>query len=450
MSANGKSTMLGKCAVVIGAGMGGMMAAGVLSRFFEQVRVLERDALSTSPQVRKCVPQGAHAHGLLVQGRRNLEKIFPGLTSDLIDGGAVVSRVGTEFRLYDALGWHPKRNLGLQVVTMTRPFLEQTVREHLHRLDNVQLETGVEVNSWQLAPEKPSLEVKVSTEHGDDTLAVDFLVDATGRAGATLNMLQASGFGPVEETTITIGEGYVSALFRKPPGWDGALDSCYIGHKSPNSEQAFGFSVEGDCWIISLTGRFSQRPPRDLDGFMAFLKRLPDPTLYNWASQGEKITPIKSYQPLKSNWRRYERLAEFPQCFLPLGDALAHVNPIFGQGMTLASTHAMSLWEALQERAGTDGTLNEIAKPYFKKAQTFTEAVWRGLEPVEYSFTEVDGDRPADIEQRQKFGLGLRLLLETDLEVQRLCSRVQHLIDPPEVLQRSDITARVGAILEKL
>ena len=449
MSANGKGSMLGKCAVVIGAGMGGMMAAGVLSRFFEQVRVLERDALPTSPQVRKYVPQGSHVHGLLVQGRRNLEKIFPGLTSDLIDGGAVVSRIGTELRHYDALGWHPKRNLGLQMVAMTRPFLEQAVRDHLRRLHNVQIESGVKVNSWQLAPAKPSLDVHVSTSHGDDTLAVDFLVDASGRAGATLNMLQASGFGPVEETTINIGQCYSSALFRKPPGWDSALDACIIVSKPPNSEIALGFSVEDDCWMITLGGRFSQRPPRDIDGFMAFLKGLPDPTLYNWAIQGDQITPIKSFKTPKSNWRRYERLAEFPQYFLPLGDALAHVNPVFGQGMTLASTHAISLWEALQERADTDGKLGEIAKPYFKKTQAFTEAVWRGLEPLEYSFPEVDGNRPADLEQRQKFGLGLRLLLETDPEVQQLRIRVQHLVDPPEVLQRSDIVARVGAILEK-
>ncbi len=36
---------IGKQAVVIGAGMGGLAAAGALADYFEQVMVLERDSL---------------------------------------------------------------------------------------------------------------------------------------------------------------------------------------------------------------------------------------------------------------------------------------------------------------------------------------------------------------------------------------------------------------------
>jgi len=39
------STLVGKQAVVIGAGMGGLAAAGALADFFDQVVVLERDTL---------------------------------------------------------------------------------------------------------------------------------------------------------------------------------------------------------------------------------------------------------------------------------------------------------------------------------------------------------------------------------------------------------------------
>jgi 2-polyprenyl-6-methoxyphenol hydroxylase-like FAD-dependent oxidoreductase len=40
---SGAATVLGKRAVVVGAGMGGMMAADVLSRTFEEVLILEKD-----------------------------------------------------------------------------------------------------------------------------------------------------------------------------------------------------------------------------------------------------------------------------------------------------------------------------------------------------------------------------------------------------------------------
>ncbi|NQV22711.1 MAG: hypothetical protein HQ511_14955, partial [Rhodospirillales bacterium] len=53
---------VGNVAVVVGAGMGGMMAAGVLSKFFTEVVILEKDTLPDNSEVRKSVPQGAHAH----------------------------------------------------------------------------------------------------------------------------------------------------------------------------------------------------------------------------------------------------------------------------------------------------------------------------------------------------------------------------------------------------
>ena len=46
------STLIGKQAVVIGAGMGGLTAAGALADHFDQVVVLERDTLPSEPTYR--------------------------------------------------------------------------------------------------------------------------------------------------------------------------------------------------------------------------------------------------------------------------------------------------------------------------------------------------------------------------------------------------------------
>ena len=43
------STLIGTQAVVIGAGMGGLTAAGALADHFDQVLVLERDTLPSEP-----------------------------------------------------------------------------------------------------------------------------------------------------------------------------------------------------------------------------------------------------------------------------------------------------------------------------------------------------------------------------------------------------------------
>ena len=69
---------LGQNAVVIGASMGGLLAARALSEFYAEVTVLERDTFPQSDIPRKGVPQGRHPHGLLARGHHVIENFFPG------------------------------------------------------------------------------------------------------------------------------------------------------------------------------------------------------------------------------------------------------------------------------------------------------------------------------------------------------------------------------------
>jgi 2-polyprenyl-6-methoxyphenol hydroxylase-like FAD-dependent oxidoreductase len=75
---------LGKHAIVIGASMGGLLAARALADYYDEVTVLERDVLPKTHEPRKGVPQGRHAHGLLARGREMLEQWFPGFTEEMI------------------------------------------------------------------------------------------------------------------------------------------------------------------------------------------------------------------------------------------------------------------------------------------------------------------------------------------------------------------------------
>jgi len=88
------SVPMGKHAVVVGAGMGGLAAAKALSAHFERVTVLERDALPQAPAPRQGTPQGRHAHVLLAGGRRALTTLFPPLEQELEQAGAIRIRVG--------------------------------------------------------------------------------------------------------------------------------------------------------------------------------------------------------------------------------------------------------------------------------------------------------------------------------------------------------------------
>src|SRR5579862_4637059 len=79
-------------AIVIGAGMAGLLAARVLADRVANVTIIERDELPEGAASRKGVPQGRHAHALLTSGRRVLEDLFPGLVDELLAGGAMLLR----------------------------------------------------------------------------------------------------------------------------------------------------------------------------------------------------------------------------------------------------------------------------------------------------------------------------------------------------------------------
>ena len=116
---------IGKQAVVVGAGIGGLTAARVVADYFERVVVLERDALPECAEPRAGVPQGKRIHGLLAGGQRALDDLFPGFVHDLVQTGAVPLRVGLDLRIespgYDPF---PQRDLGWDAYAQSRAQLE--------------------------------------------------------------------------------------------------------------------------------------------------------------------------------------------------------------------------------------------------------------------------------------------------------------------------------------
>src|SRR5215467_4337481 len=147
------SIQVGKQAVVIGAGMSGLTAAGALADRFDQVVVLERDTLPSDPAHRAGTPQSRHVHGLLLSGQRALSELFPGFEQDLAQAGAVPLRVGLDVRMeragYDPF---PKRDLGFSSYAMSRPTIERAVRRRLEERPNIVLRQRCRVQEVLASP----------------------------------------------------------------------------------------------------------------------------------------------------------------------------------------------------------------------------------------------------------------------------------------------------------
>jgi len=68
--------MLGK-AIVIGGSIAELLAACVLSNYFKEIILIEKDNYVEGAKVRNGVPQANHVHILLVKGREILQDFFP-------------------------------------------------------------------------------------------------------------------------------------------------------------------------------------------------------------------------------------------------------------------------------------------------------------------------------------------------------------------------------------
>src|SRR3569832_2428442 len=123
------SGLLGTHAIVIGAGIGGLATAKLLSSYFTDVTVLERDAFPNRAEPRVGTPHCRQAHVLLKAGLQELLNFYPELERELELAGAVRARTAVDI-LIETPGLKPKpqRKNGNNTLCMTRPLLEFVVR----------------------------------------------------------------------------------------------------------------------------------------------------------------------------------------------------------------------------------------------------------------------------------------------------------------------------------
>src|SRR3981081_1770976 len=121
--------LLGRHAIVVGAGIAGLAAAKALSSSFETVTVFERDALPSEPIARIGTPQARQIHVLLRGGLDALIGFLPELETELERAGDCRVHVGSHARLeLPGFDPFPRRDLGFDYLSMTRPLLEFVVR----------------------------------------------------------------------------------------------------------------------------------------------------------------------------------------------------------------------------------------------------------------------------------------------------------------------------------
>jgi 2-polyprenyl-6-methoxyphenol hydroxylase-like FAD-dependent oxidoreductase len=443
---------IGQRAVVIGAGMAGLAAAGALTGRFEEVVVLERDSLPGEPQWRLGAPQGQHVHALLTAGQRALERLRPGFTDAIVAAGAVAVRANADTRVempgYDPF---PQRDFGWLTYCASRPLIEFVTRQ-LAAAAGVQFRERRRVRRIEARADGAAV-VAVHHEGDDDAserLEADVIVDASGRASLTLELLKALGCPAPVETVIGVDFAYASAVFdipeHPPADW-----KILMTMPSPAGLARGGLlaPIEHGRWIVSLGGRGDDTPPDDARGYMAYAAGLRTQSIHDVIKGARRVSEPVKLGFRQSTRRHFERLEPLPRGLLPIGDALCRFNPVYGQGMTVAAMEAVRLAELLDERVGAADPLADLGATFVREADAIVEAPWRMSALPDLASPATRGERPADLEQMLRFGAALIQLTAEDAEVHKLDAEVRQLIKPTSALMRPDIIQRVLAIVAK-
>ena len=447
---NRGSRQLGRRAVVVGAGMGGLAAAGALAQYFERVDILERDRLSAFAQSRAGTSQDRHPHGLLAGGLRALDQIFPGFESSLAAAGAVPVSFArdVQFERPD-VGVLPKQDFGISVLCATRPLIDLVLRHRAEAVANITLRPASRVTG--IVPATAGAGARgirfVNGSGCSETLDADLVVDASGRGAPTLTLLDALGWDRPPMTEIGVDICYATAVVEIAPGatadWKVVLTQPDPPHVALHAVMV---PTEDGRWIIAIADHSATAWIESWDAFLEASRSLITPTLSNVLRYARPPDGIRHYRFPVSTWQHFERLPRLPRGVLPVADAFCRFNPIHGQGMSSAAKQARLLQDVAGRAAAEPDPIAALQAGFKAEAASVIETPWTMSTSADLAFPRTRGERPDNFAEARRFEAALFRAAVADPFVHRALIEVAQLLQPHQRLHEPDIVRRIEAV----
>jgi 2-polyprenyl-6-methoxyphenol hydroxylase-like FAD-dependent oxidoreductase len=382
-------------AVVCGASMAGLLAARVLSKFYDAVVVVERDVLPEDASQRRGVAQGRHLHQLLTRGARIFAEHFPGVLDDLRAAGAPVIDGSDPSMFYFRAGGHDLDLTGsftrpdeMLFPFASRPLLEDHVRRRVQAIDNVTFRDGHDVVEPVLngSGRVDGVRIVDRSSSAAHTLAADLVVDATGRSARMSALLERWGYPRPPEHKYSLDLCYSSQFLQLPAD----LLTTKLAVSAQPLQRLGGAAVlayEHDTMVLTIMGLAGYQAPTDLPGLLDDAAQLLPPAMITALRAAEPLGGVATQRYPASVWRRYDKLRRFPDGLIVIGDAVCSFNPIWGQGMTSAALQAVALRESLSRGE------SDWQRTYFASAARKLRSIWWGNRALDFILTPAEGWR---------------------------------------------------------
>ncbi|MEU2119598.1 FAD-dependent monooxygenase [Streptomyces sp. NPDC016459] len=227
-----------------------------------------------------------------------------------------------------------------------------------------------------------------------ETFDADLVVDAMGRNSPLEDWLVRHGWDKAPVDSMRVDLGYATAAFHRGD----ELGSTVIAHSSPGPASGYQptltepgalAAVEGGRWSVVLAGYADHRPGPDREEFLRRMRRCVAP-IRTVADTSEMIGDVRTYRFVESRRRVHSRLSRFPGGLVVVGDALASVNPVYGQGLTLSALTANALGAHLRSAPSPQGP----AWDYFRLAEAVVDGAWQLSTAADLAQPHVTGPYP--------------------------------------------------------
>ncbi|MFE7835022.1 pyridine nucleotide-disulfide oxidoreductase [Streptomyces sp. NPDC057474] len=400
-------------AVVIGASMAGMLAAAALARSVDEVIVLERDELPDRPRPRKGLPQGRHAHILLPSGRDAIDELVPGggVRKRLLAAGARERGLTSGLVTLGPQGWYrrSRHHDTYPLLISSRDLMDWTVRDAvLASTTRIKIRHASATGLLGTAERVTGVRVTDGGVTGgggtggggtggggeaEETLRAELVVDASGRGTRVEHWLADLGISGIPKDVVDSGLVYATRLYRTPEG-AGAFPPAQVTADPAGGRPGRSgllLPIEGDRWLVSLSGTRGAEPTASPDDFVPFARGLRHPIVSQLIADAEPLTEVLLSRSTRNERRYFEKSKEWPEGLLALGDAVATYNPVYGQGMSVAALGARALGRELDRTGiGAPG----LARRAQRAAAKVVNAAWTMSVGQDQWFPEVRGKSP--------------------------------------------------------
>ena len=381
-------------AIVVGGSLAGMLTARVLSHHFSQVTIIERDEYPESPAPRPGIPQSRHLHGLLLRGTRILEDIFPGISAELLESGALKLDAGDDLKWLMPRGWGVRYSSGMTVLSFTRDLLDYVVRKHVNRWPNITILSGYEAVGLLTNLFNDRVRgVRIRDRHAEKdvkNIEADFVVVASGRNSKLNEWLADLGYDAAEESYVNAHVGYASRLYSIPAAWEADWKAVILQAAPPERVRGgLMLPVEGNRWLVTAVGGDRDYPPVDEGGFLSFIESLPSREIIDAISHAKPLTAISGYRTMENRIRHFEKMKKWPRRLVTLGDGVCAFNPVYAQGMTMAAIGAELLSDMIASRG-----IDDLGLEYQKRLAKANNAPWMLATGTDFRYRTTEGIKP--------------------------------------------------------